>query len=378
MSRATVATAVTPDGEPLRLDSVEYTGKGIQTSPVSYRYSGANNSGVASMAHGNSNMRGIAPYAYGVVPVAYGQDGAQMDAEQTWYWIPILAIVMVVITVVAIIVTSIPKDPPPSNITDAYDPGQRTPDTPPAPSPAQQQEYNEIVEEIWADMTEEEQIELREELEKRKEFSIDHDAPAGQKIVKLKVKDADGVLQPVFDENGDELYVNRKTYVVGNATYAVINRETLLLIRFFPATMELKDVVGNRITVNSDNRLMNLDGVEPYSPRSRDDILKKMGDMGMYTSAIDPSRMLYRMDDEDALRRAMNLKENDLSLGFWGTIGAAFKNLFGGGGTSKGFLSNFLDVLIIVGVVLAGFLILYFVIKGVNMLKRARQVRDIK
>ncbi|MCL2797819.1 MAG: hypothetical protein FWD58_07180, partial [Firmicutes bacterium] len=125
-------------------------------------------------------------------------------------------------------------------------------------------------------------------------------------------------------------------------------------------------------------KIMNMDGVEPYSPKSRDDILKKMGDMGVYTSSIDPARMLYRMDDDQALQRAMNLKENDPSLGFWGTIGAAFKNLFGGGNTSKGFLSNFLDVLILVGVVLAGFLILYFVIKGVSMLKRARQIRNIK
>ncbi|MCL2797701.1 MAG: hypothetical protein FWD58_06580, partial [Firmicutes bacterium] len=113
----------------------------------------------------------------------------------------------------------------------------------------------------------------------------------------------------------------------------------------------------------------------PYSPKSRDDILKKMGDMGMYTSAIDPGRMLYRMDDDDALRRAMNLKENDVNLSFMGTIAAAFKNLFGGGNTSKGFLSNFLDVLILVGVILAGFLILYFVIKGVSMLKKARQYK---
>ncbi|MCL2797486.1 MAG: hypothetical protein FWD58_05490 [Firmicutes bacterium] len=378
MARAAEAATDTPEGEPLRLNSVEYSGSGIQASPASYRHNAGNTGGAVPMAHGNGNMRGVAPYAYGVVPAAYGQDGEQMDAEQTWIWLPILAIAMVVILVASLIVTSFQKDPPPSNITDAYDPAQRTDDTPPAPSVEQQQEYNEIVEEIWADMTEEEQMELREELERRKEFSLDHDAPAGQKIVKLKVKDMDGILQPVYDEDGQEVFVNRKTHVVGNSTFACINRETLLLIRFYPATMELRDVVGNRITVNADSRLMNLDGVQPYSPKSRDDVLRKMGDMGHYTSAIDPGRMLFRMDDEDQLRRALNLKENDPSLGFWGTIGAAFKNLFGGGGTSKGFLSNFLDVLILVGVVLAGFLMLYFVIKGVSMLKRARQVRDIK
>jgi len=379
MGRAIEAAAVTPEGEPLRLDSVEYTGKGIQASPTSYRYGGGNSGGAAPMAHGNANMNGIAPYAYGVVPAAYGQDGKQIEAEETLFWlIPVVIIIVVVVVVAAVVVSTTPKKPPPSNITDAYDPAQRTDDTPPAPTVEQREEYNEIVEEIWAEMTEEEQIELREELDKRKEFSLDHDAPAGQKIVKLKVKDADGLLQPVYDENGNEVFVNRKTYTVGNATYACINRQTLLLIRFFPATMELKDIVGNRITVNIDGKLMNMDGVEPYSPISRDDILKKMGDMGVYTSSIDPGRMLFRMDDDEALKRAMNLKENDPSLGFWGTIGAAFKNLFGGGNTSKGFLSNFLDVLILVGVVLAGFLILYFVIKGVNMLKRARQIRDIK
>jgi len=370
MARAAEAAAVTPEGEPLRLDSVEYSGKGIQTSPASHRYGTGNIRGAAPMA---GNMRGIAPYAYGVVPTAYGQDGDGIEAEQTWFWIPIVIIVVVVVAVVAVAASTIPKAPPPSNITDAYDPGQRTPDTPPAPTTEQREEYNEIVEEIWSEMTEEEQVILREELDRRKEFSLDHDAPAGQKIVKLKVKDSDGILQPVYDEDGQEVYVNRKTYVVGNSVFACINRETLLLIRFFPATMELRDVVGNRITVNADSRLMNLDGVQPYSPRSRDDILKKLGDAGMYTSAIDPGRMLYRMDDEDALKRAMNLKENDVNLGFFGTIAAAFKNLFGGGNTSKGFLSNFLDVLILVGVILAGFLAVYFIIKGVSMLKKARK-----
>jgi len=367
MARAAQAAAVTPEGEPLRLDSVEYTGKGIQTSPARYRYGAGNARGTAPL--------GIAPYAYGVVPMAYGQDGGGIEAEETWFWIPIVIIVVVVIVVVAVVATTTAKDPPPSNITDAYDPAQRTDDTPPAPTTEQREEYNEIVEEIWSEMTEEQQVELREELERRKEFSLDHDAPAGQKIVKLKVKDNDGILQPVYDEDGCEVFVNRKTYVVGNSTFACINRETLLLIRFYPATMELRDVVGNHITVNADSKLMNLDGVQPYSPKSRDDVLKKMGEMGHYTSAIDPGRMLFRMDDEDQLRRALNLKENDVNLGFFGTVGAAFKNLFGGGNTSKGFLSNFLDVLILVGVVLAGFLAVYFIIKGVSMLKKARQYK---
>jgi len=371
LEQSVEAAAVTPEGEPLRLEPVEYTGKGIQTSPASYRYGAGNARGAAP-----TEMRGIAPYAYGVVPAAYGQDGAGIDAEQTFFWVPFVIIAVVVVVVVAVVVATAPKnEPPPSNITDAYDPGQRTPDTPPAPTQEQQVEYNEIVEEIWAEMTEEQQVELREELERRKEFSLDHDAPAGQKIVKLKVKDSDGILQPVYDEDGQEVFVNRKTYVVGNSTFACINRETLLLIRFYPATMELRDVVGNRITVNADSKLMNLDGVQPYSPKSRDDVLRKMGEMGHYTSAIDPGRMLFRMDDEDALRRALNLKENDVNLSFFGTVGAAFKNLFGGGNTSKGFLSNFLDVLILVGVVLAGFLAVYFIIKGVSMLKKARQVK---
>ena len=135
MERAAEAAAVTPEGEPLRLDSVEYTGKGIQTSPAQYRYGTSNTGGAVPMA------RGIAPYAYGVVPAAYGQDGAGIDAEQTFFWVPFVIIAVVVIVVVAVVVATAPKDPPPSNITDAYDPGQRTPDTPPAPS---QQQHPEV------------------------------------------------------------------------------------------------------------------------------------------------------------------------------------------------------------------------------------------
>jgi len=116
-----------------------------------------------------------------------------------------------------------------------------------------------------------------------------------------------------------------------------------------------------------------MDGVQPYSPKSKDDILKKLGDMGVYTSSIDPARMLYRMDDDEALKKAMNLQDNNISLGFWGTIGNAFKNVFGGGTTSKGFLSNFLDILILVGVILAVFLIVYFTIRGISLLKRAKE-----
>jgi len=327
---------------------VEYKGSGIKTSPMSSRPNDNTGGGVVSMAYANNG------------------DGTQNIEPAFW---PIVIIVVVVVVVVAVVVVNTVKNnvPPPSNITDPFDPNQRNPDTPPAPTPDQQEEYNKVVEEN--PLT----VEEKEELEKRKEFSLDQDAPAGQKIVKLKVKDDNGILQPVFDENGNECFVNRKTYTVGNATYAIINRETLLLIRFFPATMELKDIVGNRITVNADNKLMNMDGVQPYSPKSRDDILKKMGDMGVYTSSIDPSRMLYRMDDDNALNRAMNIKENNVSLGFFGTIAAAFKNIFGGGNTSKGFLSNFLDVLILVGVVLFSFLALYLIIKGVNILKKARK-----
>ena len=146
------------------------------------------------------------------------------------------------------------------------------------------------------------------------------------------------------------------------------------MIRFYPATQELKDIVGNRITVNADNKLMNMDGVQPYSPKSKDDILKKLGDMGVYTSSIDPARLLYRMDDDNALNRAMNIKDANINLGFWGTIGAAFKNIFGGGNTSKGFLSNFLDILILVAVIIFGFLAVYLTIKGITLLKKARQV----
>ena len=82
--------------------------------------------------------------------------------------------------------------------------------------------------------------------------------------------------------------------------------------------------------------------------------------------------MLYRMDDDEALKRAMNLKENDISLGFWGTIGAAFKNIFGGGNTSKGFLSNFLDVLILIGIVGAGIALLFIVAAVAGSLKKAK------
>ncbi|MCL2751450.1 MAG: hypothetical protein FWE62_01700 [Firmicutes bacterium] len=345
-ARAIEAAAVTPEGEPLRLDPVEYKGKGISTASVA--------APVSSPV--------VSPMAASSVPLAENEQ----QVEQTFF-LTVLFVSVIVVMVAAVCVSSAPKDlapeTTPSNIIDPYDPAQRNEFTPPAPTTDQQEEYNEYVEELWADMTEEEQAQTREELEKRKEFSLDNDAPAGQKIVKLKVKDADGVLQPVYDENGDEVYVNRRTYTVGNATYALITRDTFLCIRWWPSTMELKDMVGNRLTVNADNKVMNMDGVQPYSPKSRDDILRKLGDMGMYTSAVDPARMLYRMDDDNVLIRAMNLKENEIKKGFFATIGAAFKNLFSGGGTSKGFLSNLLDVLILIGVVVIGAVLLFFLIK---------------
>lgn len=317
----------TPEDEPLRLEQVEYKKK--------------SNQGVSSLCINT-----------GVKTLSHDFNNGSVQVEETGF-LTGLIIVAVVIVVAAVVVACTPKEKSqtyvpeetPSNITDANDPNQRNDDTPPAPTPDQLDDYEKNVPELTP--------EEKEELEKRKEFSIDNDVPTGQKIVKLKVKNAEGILQDVYDENGEPCYVNRKTYTVGNQTYALINRKTLLLIRWFPSTMELKDIVGNKFTVNVDNKIMNMDGVEPYSPISRDDILKKLGDMGVYTSSINPDRMIYRMDDDSALIKAMNLKTNNIGKGFWETIGSAFKNLFGGGGTSKGFLSNFLDVLIVfaVGVV---------------------------
>jgi hypothetical protein len=337
--QAVSAAKTTPEGEPLRLEPVEYHGETSQ-SPTR----------TVNMSLGSR------------------QNADTYSDIQNTSWIIAAVVVVVVVTVIAVVVAStqkksLPPESTPSGITNPYDPLQRNDNTPPAPTEEQQKEYNRTVEENPLSATE------KEELEKRKEFSIDADAPTGQKLVKLKVKDADGLLQPVYDENGGEVYVNRKTYTVGNATYAVINRETLLLVRWYPSSMELKDIVGNRITVNVDNKLMNMDGVQPYSPKSRDDILKKLGDTGMYTSAINPNRMLFRMDDDDALARAMNLKENNIKKGFFETVESAFKNLFGGGNSSKGFFSNFLDILIIVGSVLAGALTLLLIVKFIRALK---------
>ena len=336
-ARAVAAAKTTPAGEPLRLDTVELKD--------ATKYSAPNTAARTSVSMAS-------PQA--ATPAA--QNGADGNGvTKTGFWIIAAVVVVVVIAVVVIVAVSTPKnkvtdyapESTQSNITDPFAAEQRNADTPPAPTKEQHEEYNKTVAEN--PLTERE----KEELEKRKEFSIDADAPTGQKLVKLKVKDADGILQAVYDENGSEVFVNRKTYTVGNATYAIINRETLLLIRWYPSTMELKDIVGNRLTVNVDNKLMNMDGVEPYSPRSKDDILKKLGDMGMYTSGVDPSRMLFRMDDDEALIRAMNLKENNIKKGVWETISSAFKNLFGGGTTSKSALSNFLDVAIVVGIGIA-------------------------
>ena len=344
--RALAVAATTPSGEPLRLEAAEYNGKGC------------------------CRTGGISNASAGVAPMSYtgsvGGNGDGAAVEPMFAWGVLIAIVVVVVVVVAVVVavTSKPETPMPNPSVDPYDPNQRTDSTPPAPTPDQRDNY----EENKPELTPEEKIEL----EKRKEFSIDNDVPAGQKIAKLMVKDNDGTLRYVYDENGDELYVNRSTYAVGNATYAIINRETNLLIRYIPSSMELQDMVGNRITVNVDNKVMNMDGVQPFSPKSRDDILKKLGDMGVYTTSVDPARFLYRMDDDDALRKAMTFKENNTSKGFWATIGAAFKNLFGGGNTSKGFLSNFLDVLILIAVVLVAFLAVYFTIKGITALKKAK------
>jgi len=206
-------------------------------------------------------------------------------------------------------------------------------------------EIKEEYDAVKPELTEPERIEL----DKHKEFSPDRDAPSGQKVVKLMVIDEDGRQQQVYDENGEAVYINRKTNVIGNSTYALINRETFLLIVFDAATMGLKDTAGNKITVNVDNRIINMDGVEPYSFKTKNDLLKKLNAMGKYTSAIKPAKLMFRIDDNDALSKASNMKDNNPSVGFFGTIGNAFKNLFGGGGGSSG-LSTFLDVLVILGV----------------------------
>jgi hypothetical protein len=210
----------------------------------------------------------------------------------------------------------------------------------------------------------------RAELDKHKEFTPDRDAPSGQKVVKLMTIDEDGRQRQVFDENGENVYINRKTNVIGNSVYAVVNRETFLLIVFDPATMTLKDTAGNKITVNVDNKLMNMDGVEPYSFKTKADLNKKLGAMGKYTSSVNASKLMFRIDDNDALAKAANLKENNPSVGFFGTIANAFKNLFGsgGGGGSSG-LSVFLDVLVVLGVVLGGFALVLAVIKLLKWVK---------
>lgn len=334
LALSAAAAAATPEGEPLRLDAVEYTG-GL-----------ANRAAPASMTGSDQ----AAPVLFPVVPI-------------------------VMITVAVIAVTALVGAVTKKTAAPAPDPGQpqdtndnRTENNPPAPTDPQKDWYNKYLEDNPVP------LELRAELEKHKEFAPDNDVPAGQKVVKLKVKDDDGVFQSVYDENGDEVYLNRKTYTVGNATFALINRKNNLLIRYMPDTMSLCDMVGNKITVNSENRIMNMDGVQPFSFRSQEDVIRKLGDMGVYTTAIKVERFLYRMDDPDVLRKAMTFKTNDVKKPFFETLGDALKNLFGGGGSSasKSFLSKFLDVLILIGVVILGLGALFAVAAAVGAMKKAK------
>ena len=123
---------------------------------------------------------------------------------------------------------------------------------------------------------------------------------------------------------------------------------------------------GNSLSLVEISDDLDMDGLQPYSPKSRDDILKKLSAMGTYTSSIDPARMLYRMDDDEALMKAMRLKSLDVKKGFWATIASAFKNLFGGGSTSKGCMSNFLDGLIFAAVVIVGLLAIFIIYKIIS------------
>jgi hypothetical protein len=200
-------------------------------------------------------------------------------------------------------------------------------------------------------MTEDEQEELRNELNKQKEFSPDNDAPSGQKVIRLRVKDESGVLQPVLDENGAEVFMNRKTNTVGNSVFAILDRNGYLLIKFEPSTMGLLNSKMEKITVNSDNRIMNMDGVECLSPRSQNDVKAKLAKAGTYTSRIDPGKLLYRMDSDNELQRALSSGERNPELGFFGTIGQAFRNLFGGGSGDS--MTTFVDVLLVLAVVVA-------------------------
>jgi hypothetical protein len=273
------------------------------------------------------------------------------------------------VVVVAVIAIVTPKAPPPQLITDPFDPSQRYEHAPPAPTPEQREEYNKLVEENPLTQAE------REILERHREFSLDNDTPTGQRIVRLQVKcPQTGVMQSVYDEDGNEVFVNRRSRVIGNFNFAMISRRTLLVIRFDPATMGLADVVGNRYTVNADNKVMNMDGVQPYSPRSLDDITRKLSDMGYYTSSIDPSRMLLRMDDCNLLMRAMHQRQNNISVGFFGTIGNAFRNVFGGNSGNRNGWQTFLDVLVIIGVIIGGIIaVIIFIVIALVFTKLIRK-----
>jgi hypothetical protein len=368
-------------GEPFRLNPIDLTGNQADTNASQTTSNGAGQTTVSNMAVTNAGNNN-------------GNNGnPNVEIEQAGFFLSMFGIIVLaaVVTVTFVAVSlavevvrdafgnvgsasaqgsndpnsSLPNNP----ITNPNDP--RYGDTPWAPCDNQKNNHNEWVKNNPVSP------ELRRELEAHKEFTVENDAPSGQKVVRLMLVADNGVLEPVFDENGNQIYLHRASGVIGNSMFAIVSRRTNLPIVYNPATRQLADAAGNRYTVNGDNRLMNMEGREPFSFLSLDDVNRKLDEAGVFLSSVDPTRMLVRMDDCDRLWRMLHQPHNDIRVGFFDTIANAFRNVFSSNGTPRSFWQTVLDVLIIIAVFgIGGFLLVLFIIYVVKpLIKKAFKKR---
>ncbi|MCL2631281.1 MAG: hypothetical protein FWD49_07185 [Firmicutes bacterium] len=359
LSQAIEALDTTPEGEPLRLKPVPMQGN----------------------ANSNSNMSSNANIAdFRKVSLSSNPD-IPLEVSQTAVGIFTVVIVGIAIAVVAIgaVVAYnelkpapvLPELAPPPLVSeppkgfDPMNPDDRHPDQPPSPSRGQRKKAEDSAKD--ANITPDQ----RRELEKRNEFSPENDTPTGSKIVKLMLETPSGLKTDVFDENGNEIYLNRATNAVGNANFALISRKNNLLLRYDARDKSIRDTLGDRFAVNVDNKLVSMDGVQPFSLKSYEDAVVKLQDMNVNTSSVDISRYLYRMDDELALSRAMMFKTLNTRVGFFATIGNAFRNLFSSRteNVRNSGMQTFLDFLTVAGVALSGILLILFTLWVIRRVK---------
>jgi hypothetical protein len=333
-SRTMVANMAANPDKPPQLGQMAYTGGGVKLAPMS--------------AENREDIRSNS------VPVSSDSDipkPAPMLSDSGVTAAPMLFFTILLITTIIVSVVSIVALV--SN-TNSRRPGWTEKD-------------QEAYDAIKPDLTEEQ----RQHLELYKEFSMDFDAPSSQQIVMLNLLDGDGKHVPIFDENGLRVFVHRGTYAIGNQHFAVLNRYRWALVRYFPDTQQLADMHGDRITTNDRNRLVNADGVELFSPRSAEDCRIKLEAMSKYTSRYDYRHLMYSMADGGQLSMAMARDNNDPYLGLFGTIGNAFRNLFGNG-NSNGRKLGFLDILVVLAVLAVAIIIAVVVYKICRGLLRKR------